>query len=230
MNTKFDTPVRHLKSLVHGGLMHVRAALGARSRYGIFPGYAHRAEPGYFDDTGLTDEWQKEVYLHAAELMRAERLRTVYDVGCGSAYKLVHMLGEFETVGFDVPATVEFLRRTYPDRDWRSVLFTERGLERADLVICSDVIEHVPDPDALLSFLEAVAKRDIVVSTPERNVLYRSMTSRYRYGPPSNPTHLREWDAAELAAYLGERFDIVRHEITHHAQATQMIHCRRRSS
>jgi SAM-dependent methyltransferase len=219
--------LRHLRAIVHGAIAHGRALLGSESRYEIVAGYSHREKTGHFDDTGNKDEWQREVYLYAAELMQKKAWKTVYDVGCGSGFKLVHYLGDYETIGIDLPQTVDFLLRTYPDRIWRAVPFSDRSLAPADLVICSDVIEHVADPDELLAFLEAITKRDIIISTPERNFLYPP-TSRHRFGAPSNPTHLREWDARELATYLSRRFDIVRHEITNQRQGTQMIHCVRR--
>lgn len=220
---------RHMRSLPHRCLAYVRGLLAPEPAYEIFPGYNSRVKAGHFDDTGNTDGWQREVYEAAAALMAREGLRRVYDVGCGSGFKLIKYLGEYETVGFDMPQTVEFLRRTYPDRDWRSAPLSDLGIPRSDLVICADVIEHVPDPDALLGFIDGAAHDWIILSTPERNFLYHP-GSRYRYGPPANPTHMREWSADELWRYVSRFFDVVHHEITNARQATQMIVCRRRSS
>src|SRR5262245_19311574 len=107
---------------------------GAKSEFCIRGAYKHRTEISYFDDTRLTDEYQKEVYLRAAELARSEKAKTIYDVGCGSGYKLIHYLGQYDTTGFDVPETLEFLRRTYPDRKWASAKFSDRSYSPADLV------------------------------------------------------------------------------------------------
>ena len=204
-----------------------RANQGEPSRYGIFAGYIHRAEPAYFDDTGFADEWQREVYEFAAELMLREKLASVADVGCGSGYKLVHYLGQYDTIGYDVEQTVAFLLRTYPDRKWQSVPLSERGLPSPDLVICSDVIEHVPDPDALLDFIIGLKSRFVILSTPDRDCLYR-VGSRHHFGPPTNPTHLREWSFGELGAYVGAKLDILDHRITNRAQCTQMVFCKPR--
>lgn len=204
-----------------------RANRGEPSRYGIFAGYVHRAEPCYFDDTGFADEWQREVYAFAAALMARECLASVADVGCGSGYKLVNYLGNYDTTGYDVEKTVAFLKAKYPERTWCSVPFSERGLPSPDLVVCSDVIEHVPDPDALLDFIIGLAPRYVVLSTPDRDCLYRP-GSRHHFGPPTNPTHLREWSFAELRAYIGGKLDVLEHRITNRAQGTQMIFARPR--
>ena len=79
----------------------------------------------HFDDTGLTGEWQKEVYMLARDLLRKMsklpesngRNLTVIDVGCGSGWKLVHYLSkEFKTIGIETEPALSFLRKTYPDQ------------------------------------------------------------------------------------------------------------------
>lgn len=206
----------------------VKASLGDTGAYGIFPGYQHRAEPSYFDDTGFEDEWQQEVYTFAADLMARENLKTVADVGCGSGFKLMKYLGQYDTTGYDVPETVKFLSAKYPTRNWQSVPFSTRGLPTADLVISSDVIEHVPNPDELLAFIAGLGSRYVILSTPDRDCLYRP-GSRHNFGPPPNPTHLREWSFTELGAYVGKTFDIIEHKITNRAQSTQMIFARNKA-
>lgn len=218
---------RCVRGLPFQGAALLRAMRGARSEFGIAAGYQHRREPSYFDDTGLEDEWQREVYEFAARFMAENDFGTVYDVGCGSGFKLMKYLSQHRTVGFDLPETVAFLTRTYPDREWRAEGFDARGIPPADLVVCSDVIEHVPDPDALLAFLESLTTRWLVISTPVRDLLY-AVGTRPRFGPPTNPTHLREWSFAEFGRYIGTRFDVARHEVTNRRQATQMILCAKR--
>jgi GR25 family glycosyltransferase involved in LPS biosynthesis/2-polyprenyl-3-methyl-5-hydroxy-6-metoxy-1,4-benzoquinol methylase len=192
--------------------------------FSIISGYRHRQNTIYFDDTGLTDEWQREVYFAARDLMLHHSLSTVYDVGCGSGYKLMNYLGQYDTTGFDVPETVAYLKKTYPDRKWFAG--TEaRGLPKADLVICADVLEHVLDPDQLLDFIGRIANGYIVLSTPDRGLLYPSESDRF-LGPPQNPAHIREWTFSEFATYIARHFEIVSHRISNSAQATQMVICK----
>jgi SAM-dependent methyltransferase len=196
-------------------------------QYGIGPGYRHRKRARYLDDTAQADEWQREVYMAAADLMRSEGLTTVYDVGCGSGYKLVHYLGEYDTIGFDLEPTVMFLRKAYPDRAWHFVSLDDRSFRPADLVVCADVVEHVDNPDTLLDFLYHVTGRYLVLSTPDRDLIYPKGHRRHG-GPPWNIMHLREWSFAELAAYVDLKFEIVEHRVTNKAQGTQMMICRKR--
>lgn len=199
-----------------------RRMAGDRALYSIAPGYVHRSAAVYYDDTENTDNWQREVYEAARDIMKANDLHSVYDVGCGSGYKLVNTLGDFDSVGFDVPQTVAVLKARYPDRKWFSGPLD--NLPKADLVICADVIEHVSDPDALMRSLVGVAKDWIIISTPDRNLGYRFRPiNKFYYGPPRNPAHLREWTKPELGRYVARFLRIERHEITNYRQGTQMI-------
>lgn len=198
------------------------ALLPWRRRYEISAGYRHRSSAAFDDASGKTDEWQREVYEAARALMREHRLRSVHDVGCGSGYKLVHILGEFDTTGIDLPQNIGWVSRTYPGRKWIASSFEAVELPKADLVICADVIEHVEDPDLLMHFIIGIARDRVVLSTPDRDLVY-DWRSTHRFGPPENPTHLREWAMREFNRYVSRFLDIERHEISNVEQGTQMI-------
>lgn len=193
--------------------------IGARENYFIKDGYVHRTEPKYFDDTSNADDWQNEVYQFALEIAQSNGVRRVADVGCGSGFKLLKYFHNYETVGMDVPATVDVLKRRYPEKAWEVCDFGANNPPSFDMVICSDVIEHVPDPDQLLGFIQKLKPKFLVLSTPDRN-LFRLGTHN---GPPYNSTHLREWTMFELNAYISEFFQVKEHFLSNAAQATQCL-------
>jgi hypothetical protein len=205
------------------GLGRAREVLGAPPQYEIRGGYKHRGSYKYFDDaTQSAVEYQREVYDLGAILMQEEGLNTVYDVGCGSAMKLMRAFQQYDTTGFDVPETVSYLHRRYPQRKWASVPFSNRSYLPGDLVICADVIEHVLDPDELMSFLVSLTNRWLILSTPDRKLLYKALSGR-QFGPPANPHHIREWTYDEFGRYARRFVDVRKHTIANRAQGTQMI-------
>jgi SAM-dependent methyltransferase len=187
-----------------------------RENYFIKDGYVTTIRPDapFFDDTPFQDEFQRPVYEFARTL--ALECDRIVDVGCGSGFKLVQFFEGFNTVGIDLKPTVEFLRGKYPSRDWR--LFSDPA-SLGDLLICADVIEHVTDPDSLLAYLARWQSREVVISTPERDLLKLGTED----GPPRNRHHVREWNQEEFAAYISEYFKIVQHFICD--KATQVVHC-----
>ncbi len=201
------------------------STIGSRSDYFIHEGYEHRREPRYFDATSSTDDWQDEVYRFAREIADQFNFRSVIDIGCGSGFKLLKYFRDCATIGIDVPETCSVLKDRYPNRRWAVADFSALTVPQADLVIVSDVIEHVPDPDALLLYILRLAPRSVILSTPDRNLLRMGTHN----GPPQNPTHLREWSMAELHAYLSVFLEIDEHFTSSAAQATQCVLARPRS-
>ena len=143
--------------------------------------------------------------------MLENNLSSVIDVGCGNGYKLVYYLKDFETLGIETEPCYTWLVNTYPDRKW----FKHYGETKdCDLIICSDVIEHILDPDILLDYLISLGAKYYIISTPCREILCYNQNRKSRYGkswngPPINNCHVREWTMTELKEYLSTKFEIV---------------------
>jgi SAM-dependent methyltransferase len=192
--------------------------IGARKNYFIHDGYQHRDEAINFIDTS-EDEYQDEVYQFARE-----NLTTVVDIGCGSGFKLVKYFRHLSTVGVDVPETCSWLRKRYPTRIWKEADCALNFGYEIDLVISSDVIEHLVNPDELLDTIDRIRPRYAILSTPDRNLLRVSTHN----GPPLNSLHMREWSFSEFQAYIRDRFDLLEHFISCTPQCTQCVLCRPR--
>lgn len=175
--------------------------------YCIKENYQHREIPDFDDERGKTDECQDEVYQYAARL---PDVASVLDVGCGGGFKLLKYFGDKKTLGIDLPATVEWLRTTYPDRLWLASGETFPVL-RPDLIVCADVIEHLGNPNALLTFIGDCQPKWIVLSTPDRDL----MQGMFQDGPPKNLCHCREWNGPEFRAYIERHFEVLEHHIPH---------------
>jgi SAM-dependent methyltransferase len=162
----------------------------------------------YWNSTRLRRSlsYQFAVYEFAGKLIERGGIHRVVDVGCGVATKLErlhHAHPGVEVVGIDQPATIEFCRNRYRFGTWvADDLGNPSGSNAGiagDLVICSDVIEHVEDPDVLLVYLKRRTSPGgrILLSTPERDLLRGPSCS---HSP--NRYHVREWNRSELQAYL----------------------------
>lgn len=187
--------------------------------YFIKQNYTHRDSEIYFNDTNLKDEWQDDVYKTAKRYFSDNNLSSVIDLGCGSGYKLIKYFDEEKTLGIDLPQTVEWLRKKYPDKNWCDK-YTEVKTGY-DLLICSDVIEHVLDPDIILDLIENSNPKFIVISTPDRD---HGLNAD---GPPENLHHIREWNYQEFKNYISSRFEIIEH--LNFSENTQCVVCKPRS-
>ena len=185
-----------------------------KDNYGIKAAYLPRRKTRTFDDSKNRDHFQDAVYQTAKGFLTGLGLHGVLDVGCGSGYKLLKYFSEESTLGLELPAQLALLQQKYPHRDWAVSDFDHVPQGEYGLALAVDVIEHLEDPDSLLTFLQRVNSKYILLSTPERSRL--GLLARYR---PKNPYHLREWDQAEFLAYVGRYFDILESRVLgHHDQ------------
>lgn len=154
-----------------------------------------------WDDSKCHNEThQREVYLLAQKIMKQNPAwKSVVDIGCGSGYKFIKYFGEYETIGVDLPIVMRSLYKRYPDRDWREYDPSLFATCSPDMLICSDVIEHVEEPDEFLSnLLLFTTVKKFIISTPDRHMVRGPRD----IGPPANPAHYREWTTAEFKRYL----------------------------
>lgn len=157
--------------------------------------------------------YQWHVYAFAANLVQERSIGAVLDVGCGTAAKLVeHLAPVTEIYGIDQPSAASFCRDRYKCPRFFADDFEAPQLDLKQdfrLIICSDVIEHVTNPDVLLNYIRRFCSPDslVLLSTPDRDRLRGRNSLR---SPKAE--HVREWNYAEFGDYVRSRgFEIVRH-------------------
>jgi ubiquinone/menaquinone biosynthesis C-methylase UbiE len=147
-------------------------------------------------------------YLVAAELASGRR---VLDAACGEGYGtgVLARAGARSATGVDIDAdTIVHAKArhagpTFVVGDVRELPFGEGSF---DLVVCFETIEHVDDPERVLSQLTRVTARDglLLVSTPNKH--------QYMV---ENEFHRREFTHEEFTALLQARFESVRLMLQH---------------
>ena len=176
----------------------------------IKKGYKSRGSYHHYDDMETTDEWQNCVYLKAHEEAVKKKYDIVLDIGCGSGFKLNKYFHDKKTIGLELEQNIETLRKKYPNNRWEPSDFKKPFTETVDIIICSDVIEHLVDPDELLEYIYNIDFKTCILSTPERDVIY----GKDFMGPPSlNLAHVREWNMEELFEYIQNNFNIIEHYV-----------------
>lgn len=163
--------------------------------------------------------YQYSVYETLSEYIRDNEECVILDIGCGPATKLLSIKNKYPKVqifGIDQVEVIKFCEKKYPWGFWYVDDFENPTLKKemipnVDLIICSDVIEHLKDPDSLLSYIKIFANSNttVIISTPERD---RLRGKECLYSP--NPVHIREWSFRELELYIESRkFKIFDHKL-----------------
>lgn len=181
-------------------------------------GYSIRENPGHHDDRSLTDQAQDEVYQFAKEFLNINNFNNIVDIGCGSGFKLIKYFNNHNTIGIETEPCLSQLKITYPNKIWIESGKPEESFSDisydTDIIICSDVIEHIKDPDQLLKYINTFNYKYLIISTPDRKILRDKFPETYGenswYGPPKNGSHVREWTFDEFNEYLKLNFSEVK--------------------
>jgi 2-polyprenyl-3-methyl-5-hydroxy-6-metoxy-1,4-benzoquinol methylase len=128
-------------------------------------------------DAGNGASGEKLTDVFVALVQKIDGVRSICDLGCGNG----HIAGRLAALGYEVtgidasPSGIRIAERTYP-----SVRFVEAMIDRDltelgtfDLVISSDVIEHLYRPADLLEAAHALLKPDghVLLGTPYHGYL-----------------------------------------------------------
>ncbi len=145
-------------------------------------------------------------------LARRVPFESVLDVGAGQGSLLQELMGEFPRIrsafGCDIsPKAVDMARRKVPAAEF-AVVDVEHGPLDAlagrtfDLVICSEVLEHIPDDLAAMRHLRRLTRGHLIVST---------MQGRMRAWEPAAVGHVRNYARGELRRKLEQAgFQVVK--------------------
>jgi SAM-dependent methyltransferase len=172
-----------------------------------------RIIPGQVD----VDLWNEHLARYAFAA-RAAAGKRVLDVGCGTGYGSAALQPEAASVvGVDpAPEALDYARR-FRGVQLAQASATALPLASAsfDLVVCFEVIEHLPDWPALLAEARRVLTPEgaLIVSTPNKSFYAET---RRDSGP--NPFHEHEFEYAEFRDALSRVFPHVAMYLEDHVE------------
>jgi SAM-dependent methyltransferase len=153
------------------------------------------------------------------ELVRQTGAQEIHEVGCGEGH-LSMLLAAYglRVRGCDLSPGAIAAARQRSRRQGLDIPFEIANLydllpERhgAPLVLCCEVLEHVPDPERALAVLKALARPYLIVSVP-REPLWRVLNlarGRYWRALGNTPGHLQHWSAPAFLSLLQDHLEVV---------------------
>lgn len=155
-------------------------------------------------------------YAKVEETVAPLKPETVLDAGCGEGETLDRLASVLPArpVGIDLnPESVEFAGQRLPDASLSVANLLELPFadDQFDLVLCLEVLEHLPDPAAGLAELARVSGRDIVVSVPHEPWFRLGSLARGKYLKTwgNHPEHVNHWNPRSLRDFLATQVEVV---------------------
>jgi len=166
-----------------------------------------RAYEQVYGDDRLLSEYlapgRVSLYAEVAEIAAAERPRSVVDVGCGAGNLLravIDRAAPERVVGVDYAAAgIQRAKQLVPSGEFHAQsLYDGLGADETfDLVLCTEVLEHLRDPAAAVDVLVRLCDSGgrILITVPDG-------------AQDAWEGHRNFWDEAELQEFLGRYGDV----------------------
>jgi 2-polyprenyl-3-methyl-5-hydroxy-6-metoxy-1,4-benzoquinol methylase len=176
-----------------------------------------------YDKYGSTNPVVKRLMAgferNVGELLRRAGPRSIVDVGCGEGvlteqWARSHPNTRLVGIDLDDPKLrAEWERRRQPNLDFIAGIGDKLPFEDGEFEAATamEVLEHVPDPQAVLAEMARVASRWLLVSVP-REPLWRALNvarGAYLRELGNTPGHLNHWTKRSFADLLGRYGEVV---------------------
>jgi 2-polyprenyl-3-methyl-5-hydroxy-6-metoxy-1,4-benzoquinol methylase len=164
--------------------------------------------------------WLVAGFLDALDrLVGRTGAREVHEVGCGEGFLSTRLAAHGIAVrGSDLSAAAIARARQRAAGLGASIPFQVADLygleperDGAELVICCEVLEHLPDPERAVDILAGLARPHLIASVP-REPLWRLLNvarGKYWRELGNTPGHLQHWSSARFVAMLQSRLEVV---------------------
>lgn len=143
-----------------------------------------------------------------AHHVRALRPATVLDAGCGEGYvyrglKERGVSASWEGVDFSEGA-VRFAAARNPECRWSvgDLRQMTQPANSAELVLCSQVLEHIPQPERVRDELARVSAKWLLVSVPLEPVFRSICALTVATGIGQDPGHVNFWTPSAFRNFL----------------------------
>ncbi|RUV36820.1 methyltransferase domain-containing protein [Mesorhizobium sp. M7A.F.Ca.MR.148.00.0.0] len=188
----------------------------ARAAYDNVPG-------NYYDKYNTRNpiaRYLMDGFLSSFDMLTAKTgVRNAYEVGCGEGNLSIRLHdrgwnvrgSDLESVSVSEANEQCTKRGLEPIFETRSLFDLTPEVASAELVICCEVLEHIPDTEQALAILKSLAKPYLLVSVP-REPVWRALNmarGKYISSLGNTPGHIQHWSSASFINLLGKSLEVV---------------------
>jgi len=145
---------------------------------------------------------------------------SIHEIGCGEGYWVINWNRQgIAARGSDFSSKVIDLARANAMEHGidprlfkiRSIYDIEHEEDRAHLIVCCEVLEHLERPKDGLRALQRVTMNHLIVSVPREPIwrILNVVRGKYLGAYGNTPGHIQHWSSKGFIALLEQFFDVV---------------------
>jgi 2-polyprenyl-3-methyl-5-hydroxy-6-metoxy-1,4-benzoquinol methylase len=138
--------------------------------------------------------------------------QSVLEMGCGEGFLLTSIKKQFPNIPLlgqdNLDVALAAGKEIFPDLDLQhgDIYHINQPDHSWDVVIASEVLEHLDHPDAAIKEMKRVAKRYLLLSVPHEPLFRGSNLLRGRHLTRlgNHPEHINLWTRASFGKFVGQ--------------------------
>lgn len=175
--------------------------------------------------------WHLRSFLDCVyETLVAPQPTTVLDAGCGEGFVIDYLTrqnDQLELTGVDLNRdALRYARRHFSEQaTYRhgSLYDLPFPSDAFDAVLCSEVLEHLDEPEQAVCELKRVAQQHVVITVPREPYFRWINRLGQRFGLAPDPGHVNFWTEESFRAFINRHFEKATFEQKHLYQLTRAV-------
>jgi len=153
------------------------------------------------------------------DLVTTTGAQAIHEVGCGEGHWTLKWAARgIKATGSDFSKQVIALAEKNAASHKVTAAFRSANIydltaptDAAELVVCSEVLEHLEEPERALAVLEKLASPWLIVTVPREPIWSAMNMARGKYWSSlgNTPGHIQRWSSQSFVELVSRSFDIV---------------------
>lgn len=174
-------------------------------------------EGNYYDKYNSSNpivKWMmKNFFSDLKQLLdKTNNVSTVLEAGCGEGTVTKFLYsegkGKFKIKAFDISDDlVKNASKQFPEIEFLTKnIYTLDEVNEYDLVVCSEVLEHLEEPEKVIKLLLNASRKYVIISVP-REPIWRVLNmcrGKYISDLGNTPGHIKHWSKSQFMNFLNE--------------------------
>ena len=145
-------------------------------------------------------------------------VNSITEVGCGEGH-LASFIAEMNIApvracdcSCEIIETAQTVNSHETVTYYTKSIYDIGGSERADLMVCCEVLEHLEEPERALDILHETTSRYCLLSVPREPVwrMLNMMRLKYLGDLGNTPGHIQHWSRSGFQRLVSTRFQIIK--------------------
>jgi ubiquinone/menaquinone biosynthesis C-methylase UbiE len=162
-------------------------------------------------------QWHLKVFMNRLnEMVRLARPASVLDAGCGEGFVLSFLKSEnpgLKLTGTDLSTeAIQYAREHFGEiGEFKQGNIYKLPFEddAFDLVICSEVLEHLDTPEAAISELKRVSRQHVLITVPLEPYFQWLNNIGRLVGIGDDIGHVNFWTRSRFNTLMSEHFEVL---------------------